>query len=392
MTQSLHIGYWKFDFYRQSVKSLICILILLTVCQLAFTQSKMNGISFNGPRYQADLKANSFEEIKELKANWIAFVPETILNRSTLKLRPDSENHWWGKTIEGSVQAIKMAKSAGLRVMLKPQMVLDNITYPSSGLFSELIKLEDQGGKIVSDKSDGASWRGDFSPDNEADWQTWEDSYSKYILRLAIIAEDLDVDVFCLGTELKESAEQRPQFWKNLIKKVRKIYSGPITYSANWDEYSDIEFWADLDFIGTNTYYPISLSGTPKVKSTVRNWKYFKSKLKKFSEKHGKQILITEFGYRNVSYSGVRPWIHDSGKSEPNDQAQSNLYEAFFQSFWNEPWIIGGFSWNWDAVPQKKGNTDFSVQGKAAAGVLREWFGLNVDKAVSEIVKNDGLE
>ena len=337
------------------------------------SDARLNGISFIGPRYSEDLNFQSFEDIKSINANWVAFVPEVILNRSNLKLRPDSENHWWGKTIEGNIAAIKMAKEAGLKVMLKPQVVLDYVTYPS-GLFSNLIKLVDQGGEIVVDKSDGASWRGDFSPDNEEDWRIWESSYSDYVIKLAYQAEELDVEVFCIGTELKKSVELRPQYWVGLIKKIRSIYKGRITYSANWDEYSGVEFWDQLDYIGTNSYYPISLSATPHVKSTKRNWTYYRSRLKKLSEKYNKQILITEFGYRNVSHAGVRPWIHDDGKSESNYEAQANLYDAFFQSVWDQSWIKVGFSWNWDAVEKKQGNTDFSVQGKPAESVIRKWY------------------
>lgn len=334
---------------------------------------RLNGFNFIGPRYSEDLNFQSFEDIKSINANWVAFVPEVILDRSSLKLRPDSENHWWGKTIQGNIASIKMAKEAGLKVMLKPQMVLDYVTYPS-GLFSDLIKLVDQGGAIVVDKSDGASWRGDFNPDNEEDWRIWEASYSDYVIKLALLAEELNVEILCIGTELKKSAELRPQYWYELIKKIRKIYKGRITYSANWDEYNEIEFWDQLDYIGTNSYYPISLSATPNVKSTMRNWTYYRSRLKKLSKKHNKQILITEFGYRNVSYAGIRPWIHDDGTSKSNYEAQDNLYDAFFQSFWDQSWIRGGFSWNWDAVEKKQGNTDFSVQGKPAENIIRKWY------------------
>ncbi len=336
-------------------------------------KEKIKGVSFSGPPTQG-LDIQIFEDIKAVNANWVTFVPEVILNRATLELRPDSENHFWGRTLEGNITGIKLAQKAGLKIMLKPQMILDNVSYPS-GIFSDLIKLEDFGGKVVVDKSNAITWRGDFKPDNEVDWKKWEASYKAYILKLAKVARQLEVEIFCVGTELRESASNRPEFWIDLITDVRSIYHGVVIYSANWDDYNDIKFWNHLDYLGVNSYFPISLLPTPSTGGAGRNWKYFRNKLRRFSKKQGKQIIITEFGYRNVSFAGLRPWIHDDGKSEANDQAQVNLYKAFFNALWDEDWIAGGFSWNWDAIVKGEGNTDFSIQNKPAQNVLMDWFG-----------------
>ncbi len=371
-----HLCFFDMRIDRYAIPVLIIIFGTISIGlegQVIFQEESINGVSFRGPRYERDLNPDSFGEILEVNANWVAFTPEVILDRSTLKLRSDKDNHWWGNTISGNIILIRMAKEAGLKVMLKPQMILDNVTFPS-GLFSDLIKLEDQGGKIVSDKSDGASWRGDFDPLTKESWMIWEQSYRSYILSLARTAEELEVDLFCIGTELKISTKKRPEFWRQLISDVRKVYSGPISYSANWDEYSRIEFWDELDIIGVNSYCPISLRRTPTVEGTIDNWKYYKKVLKEFSEGLDKDVLITEFGYRNVSFAGLRPWIHDDGDSKSNLEAQSNLYEAFFRSYWNEPWIKGGFSWNWDAVTKGIGNTDFSIQNKPAQEILSNWY------------------
>jgi len=84
---------------------------------------------------------------------------------------------------------------------------------------------------------------------------------------------------------------------------------------------------------------------------------------------------LTEFGYRSVSYAGKRPWTHDKGPATINNQAQVNLYKAFFQTFWKEKWVAGGFAWKWFYEPPKKNNTSFSVQGKPALKVVQKWYG-----------------
>jgi len=209
---------------------------------------------------------------------------------------------------------------------------------------------------------------------NEADWQTVEQSYEAYILKLAKVAADLEVDMFSVGTELKQFAIKRPAYWQQLIKKVRKIYKGQLTYSANWDEYQKISFWQSLDFIGVDTYFPINRMETPDYKRTLKNWRSIHKQMRKLSKKADKKILLTEFGYRNVSYAGKRPWTHDKGPATINNQAQVNLYKAFFQTFWKEKWVAGGFAWKWFHQAQAKNNTSFSVQGKPALEVVQEWY------------------
>jgi len=47
------------------------------------------------------------------------------------------------------------------------------------------------------------------------------------------------------------------QEWKKLIQNIRKIYSGQLTYAANFDNYQNIAFWEDLDVMGINAYFKL---------------------------------------------------------------------------------------------------------------------------------------
>jgi len=287
-----------------------------------------------------------------------------------------SENDFWSETIDANIQGIKLAKQLGFKIFLKPHIILGSIPTPNVKI------LKTPGGlsvtkktKALKDKTRGAKWRGTFMPRNQVDWLVWENSYENYILQLAHVADSLEVDLFCIGTELKKFVTKRPDFWENLIKKVRKIYDGPITYSANWDEYRQVPFWKELDYIAVNAYFPISKAKTPNIKKTVRKWKSTQRRLKSFSKKKNKQILFSEFGYRNVNFAGSRPWTHDRQDDKtPNNQAQVNLYEAFFKAFWDKPWVAGGFCWQWFHKPPNPENTTFSIQDKPALEVLQNWY------------------
>lgn len=353
-------------------------LLLVLVPDWGIAQSKknkeaekINGMCFSAPQ-SPGMEAAVFNNIKNSHANWVAIVPEATMNRSTLQLRPDHENDDWGETIEASIQGTQLAKDAGFKVMLKPHIVLGEIPSRRNGLKNTFMTLNNI--QPVRDKTRGAKWRGTFAAANEADWQIWENSYQNYILRLAEIADSMQVDLFCIGTELKRFATKRVPFWKQLIQEVRAIYRGSLTYSANWDEYMHIDFWEELDYIGVDTYFPINSAKMPSIKKTLRNWQSIQKKMKRLSRKKGRQVLITEFGYRNIYYAGRRPWIHDDGTDQPYYQGQVNLYSAFFQAFWDKNWVAGGFSWKWFYQPASPDNTTFSIQNKPALMVLQKWY------------------
>jgi len=355
---------------------LLSLLVLIVGIHTTLAAQKINGMSFSGPK-EAPLVVDMFEDIKTSNANWVALVPEATLDRSTLQLVSDEENDWWGGTLEANIQGIELAKQAGLKVFLKPHIVLGKLAEQSAKPKAMYINNAIANSQAIKDKTRGAEWRGTLSLKKEMDWRILETSYEAYILQLATIAASLEVDLFAVGTELKQFAIKRPAFWKQLIRKVRNIYSGPLTYAANWDEYNKISFWQELDYIGVDTYFPINRMETPEIKKTIKNWRSIQKQIRKLSKAEDRPILLTEFGYRNVSYAGKRPWTHDKGKHTPNYQAQVNLYEAFFQTFWKKSWVAGGFSWKWFAHPKAGENTSFSVQGKPALSVLQKWYEKN---------------
>ena len=85
---------------------------------------------------------------------------------------------------------------------------------------------------------------------NETDWSALEKSYSNFILDFAKHAETLKIEIFCIGTELEKFIENRPEYWKNLIKKIKNVYKGKLTYAANWDEFKRTPFWNEIDYKG----------------------------------------------------------------------------------------------------------------------------------------------
>ena len=89
-----------------------------------------------------------------------------------------------------------------------------------------------------------------------AKWDQWWEDYTNYIVHYAKIAEEKQVPVLCLGCEMN-STEEFEDKWRNLIKQVRAVYHGQITYDVNHGNEDKVKWFDDLDFINISAYYPI---------------------------------------------------------------------------------------------------------------------------------------
>lgn len=61
--------------------------------------------------------------------------------------------------------------------------------------------------------------------------------------------------------------------WPPLIAAVRRRFTGPLTYAANWDPgYKAVPFWSLLDYVGIDEYHPLrTVSETPSVDSSSQH-------------------------------------------------------------------------------------------------------------------------
>ncbi len=293
---------------------------------------------------------NPMMPIKNTGADWIAVVPYGFSRKGEADVHYNTSGwQWWGEKPEGAKRTIELAKQENLKVMLKPQLWIMG------------------------------SWTGDLDFEKTSDWEKWEAGYEKYILEFAKIATDYEVEIFCIGTEFRESVKERESFWRNLINKVKALYKGKIVYAANWDDYDSVPFWDELDYIGINAYFPLEESTTPQVESLIENWQSWKKEIKSFSHKKNKKILFTEFGYLSVDRCAWKTWeIEKKVKTYSiNEQAQANALDALYTSFWEEDYWAGGFLWKW--FPNMRGHEgyperDYTPQGKLAEEVLEKWF------------------
>jgi hypothetical protein len=232
-------------------------------------------------------------------------------------------------------------------------------------------------------ETDQGTWRSDIDFLTEDDGNTWGENYTAFILHYAELSEQMCAPYFCIGTELTEVTRKYPYYWSELIQKVRSVYSGKVFYAANWyQEYEQISFWDELDFIGIQAYFPLGKTHHPSAEQLCDYWRPHMRKLKKFGEKWNRPILFSELGYKSTGDAAISPWewMDSAAKLTKaiSTETQANCYEAFFRTFWNEPWFAGALIWQWRGNHLNAGgsdNLDFTPQNKPAQKVMTKWFG-----------------
>jgi hypothetical protein len=218
---------------------------------------------------------------------------------------------------------------------------------------------------------------GSFKLNSEEEWKSFEASYRNFILDYAKMAQEVDAEMFCIGTELEQFINHRPKFWKKLIGEIRTVYKGKLTYAANWDEYKRFPFWRDLDYIGVDAYFPVSNSRTPTLAEAREGWCTWVEEIKSVSDKEKRRVIFTEFGYRSVDFAGKEPWNSDHTITDVNLEAQNNTTQALFEEIWNQEWFEGGFVWKWFIDHNKSGGWDdsqFTPQNKPVEAIIRAHF------------------
>ncbi len=329
------------------MKKILLLLFTIIFSNCSGQPSKINGVSFVGS--PEEISAAAIAPVVKINANWAAVMPFGFLrNLETPKVVFNSERQWWGERRDGAKRTIELLNDSGIQVMLKPQIWV---------------------------------WQGEFTGNihmsSEEEWTVLEKSYEEFIILYAQLAKEMKVPMLCIGTELHTFVQTRPQYWSQLIQKIRAVYKGKLTYAENWDQFDKVPFWNQLDYMGIDAYFPVSQSKTPTIETLRKGWQKHKKEIIALQDEIKKPVLFTEYGYRSVHYTGKEPW--DSNKIEGNVdfEAQNNALIALYQEFWNEPWFAGGFLWKWFHNHNEVGGTSnnrFTIQNKPSEKIIKELY------------------
>jgi len=307
------------------------------------------GLSFSAWSNDVFSSSESDESLRlltETNTEWIALCFSWIQSNTT-----SHDIHLSSSgtpTPESIKHAITTAHNLGLKVMLKPMV--------------EAVEREEISSYPV--------WRGEIQPSNE-----WFESYSTFINFFAEFAEQNDVELFSVGCEYKKTTGEKDQ-WEKIISGVRERYSGPITYSADWTNYQNIEWWDSVDYVGIDAYFPLSILKYDPTFNELKNaWINYADEIETWLSTVNKPVIFTEIGYRSGDGTNMCPSNYWSDM--PVDlQEQRDCYEAAFQTLWNRSWFYGFYWWTWIFDPEEGGLNDsyHTPQNKPVQDVVTQWY------------------
>lgn len=228
---------------------------------------------------------------------------------------------------------------------------------------------------LMQDREKGG-WSGSIAFTNGAQDQAWFDSYWHTLQPYIVAAANQHVEQMAIGTELQTLQQTVPgALWNQLIARIHGVFQGTLTYDMNWSSLDQpMPDWLKnpaLTYIGVSDYIPLLDTPTrvdPAAMPALWQEK-IKTKLDALAVELGKQVLITEIGYRDSADALYRTWEATSS-ARPDPQEQAGAYEAALSNVLPDTHIIGTFFWGWDNVGM------FAIAGQPAAQVLLKWYTL----------------
>jgi len=234
------------DYKRNKIKGLLKVVILVSalfignsvlqsyrlyeVLDYTWDTTVENNSTKANNNYSIDKKqrgihvfniSGNTEDLEQLKTNnfeWITLTPfinQSSYNKPSLRLITDDS---YTNLLKQYKDIKKECDKYGIKIMLKPHIWLQ--------------------------KRENGKWRSDIRMETEQDWDTWFENYNQTILKYAELAQELQLEQFCIGTELETTVYEKPDKWKVLIHNIKATYKGKLTYAANWDnEYKEVPFW-----------------------------------------------------------------------------------------------------------------------------------------------------
>ena len=239
--------------------------------------------------------------------------------------------------------AIAYARKVGLKVILKPQMLV------------------------------GGSWAGDIDFDSPEQWHRWFESYSRHIIDMAEFAARHKVDVFMVGTELRHAAGIVD--WPVLIRAVRSVFHGQLSYAAhNVKGVRAFPYWHDLDAVSLTLYPSLGASGSyqemqQQIDSAVQQLQMAVADIHK-------PLWVLEIGMPSARGASAKPWAWQHLKHVPVDLDLQEQALALWVQALDQDWVDGVFIWAWysDVDAGGRHDSDYTPQNKPAESSIRSFW------------------
>ena len=243
-------------------------------------------------------------------------------------------------------------------------------------------------------------------------------SYDSEILHYARLAQAHGASIFYVGTELDSASLctvggtttiSCADRWHHLIAAVRAVFTGKIVYAASdvpanfpLRGYQVYPAWDAVDLIGVDSYFQLDLprgkGGVPDpgVPALVSAWHSFTNRIRVahpayddlngLATQYNKPVFASEVGYSSGDYStfsraatALTAAIPSTGGQSCTDgvntQAQTDAYEAYFETFAGAPWYDGMVIWDYQIdEPPSTSAIQVDTRGKPVEPLISSWW------------------
>ena len=308
---------------------------------IAFVMTESIEGAFVSPASRATL-----ERVKDLGANAISVVsygyaPEASGDRILFVHRsPRSE------TDEGLVRALSDARTLGMTTLVQPRLWVGG------------------GGGV-----------GDIAMADERGWHAWFESYRRFIVHQAVVAEASGVTLFCVGSDLQKT-ETREKEWRNVVFAVRLATGAPVLYAADGAAGANrITFWDVLDAIGVDFFDALSKADKLADAALDDAVRRAARPIADAAQRAGKGVIFTEVGYPAVRSAWIAPRGETSGRAAEGEDAARTI-AAVSRVLAKESWWKGVYWWEVfsDGKPAAPGERGFNVLGTPAEKAIEAAF------------------
>ena len=291
-------------------------------------------------------------EAKRLGSTWVSLTPFARVNDGKSTGISLSFEAPFADNRRAIVRSIQQAHALGLRVLIVPHLWVES-----------------------------GEWRGELDPGSDAAWESWSHNYRAFLLTWAEVARDAHADMLSVGVELRSwLTTAHAASFQPILRDVRRVYPGLLTYAGNWDDIEQTVILGDLDVIGLNAFFPLADKDGAGFEQLAAGGRGVRDRLAQLAALWHKPIFFNEFGYTTRVDPAIRPWEWPDKMSHvvPDQAAQATAYRALLSAFVDEPWFAGFFVWRLYADPDdmsQEAEWGFSPRGKQAELVLRDAFG-----------------
>ena len=288
----------------------------------------------------------TLERLKQLGANSVSVIPYGYAREATgdrilfVHRSPRTE------TDEGIVRALFDARSLGMTPLVQPRLWIG-------------------GGAAV----------GDIAMADDRGWRGWFDSYRRFIVHQAVVAEAAGVALFCVGSDLQKT-ETREKEWRDVVAAVRLATGAPVLYAADGAANANrITFWETLDAIGVDFFDSLSKSAKLSDGALDEAVRRAARTIAELSERTGKSVIFTEVGYPAMRSAWIAPRDEAPGRPAGAEDA-ARAIAAVSRALAKESWWKGVYWWKAfsDGRPASPGDRGFNILGTPAEKAIEQGF------------------